>query len=79
VTALILADEAQVERSVELYALASRYPFVSKSCWFQDVVEREISDIAATLPLDALAAIEERGKAQDLEVTAKGLLAEMKR
>jgi tetratricopeptide (TPR) repeat protein len=79
VVALILADEAQVERPVELYALASRYPFVSKSCWFQDVVEREISDTAATLPLDALAAIEERGRAQDLGVTAEELLAEIKR
>jgi tetratricopeptide (TPR) repeat protein len=79
VLALLLADEGQAERSVELYALASRSPFVSKSCWFQDVVGREISDVAAALPPNTLAAIEERGRAQDLESTAAELLTELER
>jgi DNA-binding SARP family transcriptional activator/predicted ATPase len=79
VAALLLADKGESERAAELYTLASGYPFMSKSCWFKDVVGREISNIAATLPLDALAAIEERGRSQDLEATAVGLLAEIKR
>jgi tetratricopeptide (TPR) repeat protein len=77
VIALILADEAQVEHSTELYALALRYPFVSRSRWFEDVAGREISDITATLPPDARAAIEERGRALDLDATVANLLVEL--
>jgi hypothetical protein len=38
-----------------------------------------MSDIAAALPPDALAAIEECGRAQDLETTAADLLTELDR
>jgi hypothetical protein len=33
---LLLVDQEEGERAVELYALASRYPFVARSHWFQD-------------------------------------------
>ena len=49
--ALLLADEGQVERAVELYALASRYPFVANSRWFEDVAGSQITAaVAANLP-----------------------------
>jgi tetratricopeptide (TPR) repeat protein len=76
---LYLLDEGQTERALELYALASRHPFVSKSRWFEDVAGREISAIAATLPPNARAAVEERGRAQGLEATAAELLTELAR
>jgi tetratricopeptide (TPR) repeat protein len=60
--ALLLADEGELERAVELYALASRYPHVSNSRWFEDVAGRDIAAVAATLPADAAAAARERGQ-----------------
>ena len=75
--ALLWAGRDDARQAVALYALASRYPFVSKSRWFEDVAGREISDTAATLPPDARAAVEERGGAQDLETTLANLLVEL--
>ena len=46
-------------------------------CWFEDAIGREIASIAATLPPDAMAAIEERGRAQALEATAAELLTKL--
>jgi hypothetical protein len=77
VTALYLAVRAQVERAVELYALASRYPYVANSRWFEDVAGREIDALTATLPQEVVAAARERGRARDLEATAAELLAEL--
>lgn len=75
--ALLWAERDGGRQAVALYALASRYPFVSKSRWFEDVAGREISGIAATLMPDARAVAEERGRAQDLETTLADLLVEL--
>jgi len=77
--ALLLADRGDVERAVELYALASRYPFVARSRWFEDVAGRHIDAVATTLPPDVAAAAEERGRARDLEAVVEELLEELKR
>ena len=74
--ALLLADCGQVERAVELYALASRYPFVAHSRWFEDVAGRHIAAAAATLPPNVVTAAQERGRARDLDATIRELLAE---
>jgi tetratricopeptide (TPR) repeat protein len=77
--ALLLADEGQVARGVALYTLASGYPFVANSCWYEDVVGKPIAAAAAaTLPLEVVAAAQERGRAMDLEATARQLLAELR-
>jgi tetratricopeptide (TPR) repeat protein len=75
--ALLLADRGEVERAVELYALASRYPLVANSQWFEDVAGRHIVSAAAALPREAVTAAQERGRARDREATAKELLAEL--
>ena len=75
--ALLLADQGEQERAVEVYALASRYPNVAKSRWFEDVVGHHIAAVAATLPPDVIAAAQERGRARDLETTAAELLVEL--
>ncbi|MEJ2737781.1 MAG: BTAD domain-containing putative transcriptional regulator, partial [Anaerolineae bacterium] len=75
--ALLWAERDGGRQAVALYALASLYPFVSKSRWFEDVAGREISDIAATLLTDARQAAEERGRVQDLEATMANLLVEL--
>jgi hypothetical protein len=75
--ALLLADEGEGEHGAELYALASRYPFVANSRWFEDVAGRHIAAATAALPPDAVAAAGERGRTRDLWATAEELLAEL--
>ncbi len=75
--ALLMADQGEKERAVELYALASRYPFVANSRWFEDVAGRHIAAVASTLPPEVVAAVQERGQARDLDATVKELLVEL--
>jgi tetratricopeptide (TPR) repeat protein len=75
--ALLLADDGQSERAVEVYALASRYPFVANSRWYEDVAGQHIAAVAATLPPDVVAAAQERGRARDLAATVAELLDEL--
>ena len=74
---LILADQGDPERGVELYALASRYPYVANSRWFEDVVGKHIASAAASLPPDVVAAAQKRARARDLWATAEELLDEL--
>ena len=76
-TALLLADGGQEERAVELYALASRYPLVANSRWFEDVAGKHIAAVAAALPPEVVTAAQERGRARDLDATVAELLAEL--
>ena len=78
VTARLLACEGQIERAVELYGLASRYPFVANSRWFEDVAGHHLTAAAATLPSAAVTASRERGRARDLIATVEELLSELR-
>ncbi|MCD6344495.1 MAG: tetratricopeptide repeat protein [Anaerolineae bacterium] len=79
-TAFLLAERGQRERAVELYALASRYPYVGNSRWFEDVFGRHIAAVAATLPPDVVAAAQARGRrAWDPGATTAELLQEFER
>ncbi|MCP5110135.1 MAG: hypothetical protein GY953_04800 [bacterium] len=62
-----------------LYALASRYPFVANSRWFEAVAGRRIAAIAETLPPEIVAAVQERGRRRDIWETVAELLAELER
>jgi tetratricopeptide (TPR) repeat protein len=75
--ALLLADQGEQERAIELYQLASRYPLVAKSRWFEDIVGRHIADVAAALLPKVVAAAQERGRSRNLEITVKELLTEL--
>jgi tetratricopeptide (TPR) repeat protein len=77
--ALLLADEGQTERALELYALASRHPFVGNSRWFEDVAGKQLTALAATLPVAVVAAARERGQARGLDATVGELLTEFRR
>jgi tetratricopeptide (TPR) repeat protein len=77
VYALLLIDEGEPERAVELYALASRYPFVANSRWFEDVAGKQIASAAEALSRRDVQAAQERGRARDLEATVKELLIEL--
>lgn len=75
--ALLLAGEGENERAVELYSLALRFPLVAESRWFADVVGDTLAEVAATLPAERVAILQERGQARDLEATVAELLAEL--
>jgi predicted ATPase/DNA-binding SARP family transcriptional activator len=75
--ALLLMDDGQVERAVELYALASSFPYVANSRWFEDIAGKHISAAALTLSPDAVASVQERGRARDLWTTVQELLVEL--
>jgi DNA-binding SARP family transcriptional activator/predicted ATPase len=75
--ALLRADRGELEGAVELYRLASRYPFVANSRWFEDVAGRRIATVAASLPPEVVAAALERGLKGDLQATAAELMAEL--
>lgn len=63
--AVVLADLRQAERAVEIYALASSYPFVAHSRLWEDIAGREIAALAATLPPEVVARAQERGRARE--------------
>jgi len=62
---------------VELYALASRYPRVPNSRWFEDVIGRRIAAASAALPPEVVEAAKARGQVRDLEATVIELWADM--
>jgi predicted ATPase/DNA-binding CsgD family transcriptional regulator len=72
-----LAQKGEHERAVEIYALASKHPFVGNSRWFADVVGSRMEVIVATLPADAVKAARERGNKGDVWQTAKSLTGEL--
>ena len=73
---LLLSDRGEIERAVEVYALAARYGYVANSRWFEDVVGREMAALAASLPVEVAAAAQKRGREGDLVAAAAELLAE---
>jgi tetratricopeptide (TPR) repeat protein len=75
--ALLLADEGQVERAVELYALVLRSPMAANSRWFEDLAGRRIAATAEGLPPGVAEAARERGRGRDLGVTVTELPAKL--
>jgi DNA-binding SARP family transcriptional activator/predicted ATPase len=72
--ALLQSDVGDLERAVELYALATNHPFVANSHWFKDVAGREIGSVAAGLPPEMVKEAQVRGQAADRWQTAAALL-----
>jgi len=75
--ALLLAKRGQAERAAEVYALAERYPYVSNSRFWQDVVGKRVAAAAASLSAEVVAAAQERGRARNLWATVEELLGEL--
>jgi tetratricopeptide (TPR) repeat protein len=77
IVARFLASTGEPERAVEVYALASRYPYVANSVWFEDVVGEQVAAATADLAPDVVAAAQARGRERDLWETAEALLHEL--
>lgn len=74
--ALLLVEEGEEQRALELYGLAQRYPCVANSRWFYDMAGQELEAMAASLPPGVAAAAQERGRARELWQTAEELIVE---
>ena len=59
---LLLADEGEAERAIELYDLASRYPYVANSRWFVEVAGNQITEASTILPVAGASAATDRGR-----------------
>jgi hypothetical protein len=77
--ALLLADQGDIERAIEIYALALQNGHVANSRWYEDVAGRYIATVANTLSPEVVAAAQARGRARDLWATAKELLVELEK
>ena len=75
VAALLLAEQGATERAAEVYACASRYGFVANSQWFEDMIGAPVAAAVALLPAESVEAARERGRTQNWDVMAAGLLA----
>jgi tetratricopeptide (TPR) repeat protein len=75
--ALTYLEEGDVERAVELYALAETYPAIAKSIWYQKVAGTEIADSAEMLSPQIVAAAKERGRERDALQTLEELRNEL--
>lgn len=73
--ALVLAGQGEAERAVEVYALASRHPFVANARYLQDIAGQRIAAAAAALPPGIAASARERGQARDLWAAVEELVA----
>ena len=74
--AMYLAENGEIERGVELYALASQFSYVAYSCLFDNIAGQEISRLAEQLPNDVVVAAKSRGRVRDRMSTAKELFVE---
>jgi len=74
VVALLLVDENQIERAVEIYSQVESHPIVGTSRWWRDAVGRTIDHAGSSLSSSVLDAAKARGKSLDLWETANGLL-----
>jgi predicted ATPase len=76
VVALLLVDENQIERAVEIYSQAESHPIVGRSHWWRDVVGHEIDHAGSSLSSSVLEAAKARGKSLNLWEIADDLLDE---
>jgi DNA-binding SARP family transcriptional activator/predicted ATPase len=73
--ALLLAKNGDLERAVEIYALAARYPWIDKSQWYQDIILSPLTTKTKSLPPRVIADAQKRGRERDLVNTIQELLA----
>jgi tetratricopeptide (TPR) repeat protein len=75
--ALLLLEEEDVKRSLELYAMALEEPKVANSVWWHDAVGSHIDAAAAALPPEIVEAAQSRGRSLDFWQTGAELLDEL--
>jgi tetratricopeptide (TPR) repeat protein len=74
--AIHFAKQGDAERAIDLYSLASGYPFVGNSRWFADAFGQHIEATSTNLPAARVKEVRLKGKNRDLWGTADKLLLE---
>jgi hypothetical protein len=77
--ALLEADQGNIERAIELYALAHNYPYVANSRWFEDIAGRHINTQSSSIPAERVPIAQNRGRLLDTWETIGQWLAENNR
>ncbi len=73
--ALLFADAGDVERAIEIQALAWSLPSIANSRWWEDAAGQQLTKAASTLPSNIVAAAQARGQKRNLWATIDELLA----
>jgi len=76
--ALFLARQGEIERGVEMYALATHYPYLENSRYWEDTAGKHIVRLAARLPDALVRSAQERGRARELSATVNELRARLR-
>ena len=74
---LYLLDQQAYEKAVELYALVSQHPYISKSRYREDFAGKPITLAAAMLKEEVVAAAKIRAQTRDLDSTVNEIFAEL--
>ena len=74
-TAFFMASQGEVELGVEVYALATSYPYLGNSIYWEDSVGKPMAELAEGIPETTRIAAIERGKKRDLHETVRELCA----
>ncbi|MGD2048487.1 MAG: NACHT domain-containing protein, partial [Chloroflexota bacterium] len=75
--ALLLARSGHLARSVEVDSLATQFPFITNSRFFEDIAKRPLEQLIAVLPAETIAQARARGQSATLERAIPPLLAEL--
>jgi tetratricopeptide (TPR) repeat protein len=75
--ALLKAKSGEVERAVEIHALAATFPWVTKGQFYLDIFGKPIAEASTHLPPEVIESAQERGRNLDPMETARELLAEL--
>ena len=70
-------EDRSRERVVELYSLATRYPYVSNSHWIMDTAGSEIEKSFGDLPVNVIEAARKRGRTLEIWSAAVALHADL--
>ncbi|MCP4164418.1 MAG: hypothetical protein GY759_00815 [Chloroflexi bacterium] len=62
---LLLTELGLREQAIALHALASRYPMVANSCWFNQVIGSHITAVEVTMPSEDVSLAFARGRSRD--------------
>lgn len=65
--AFVFLQHGDVERAIEYYTVSERYPAITNSCWWQDMVGKRIAAAKRELPAAVVQVAEERGKGMEVE------------
>ncbi len=64
--ALLLADDGEAERALEIHALLLEHPYTANAHWLSEIITPVMTTAAAALSAEQRSAAEERGRGQDV-------------